>query len=485
MEQFNTVVALIGVVIIVASLLSNALDRTGIPLSAVFLALGAILGPYGLGLLDIGIDSPALRVLATLGLALVLFSDAVTTELIDIRTNWRLLIRLLGPGTLVPAAVTAVAGWLLLGLSPAAAALIGAALASTDAILLRRVLVSPAVPSTVRLALRLESGMNDIVLLPIVILAMTVLATEGLPTGARMAKSALSLLLLGPAIGAAVGWFGVTALTSVRSRGVVRRDYEALYALALAFIAYAAAESAGGSGFVAAFAAGLTVGAQDVELCDCFLEYGEATSLMLLLLTFVAFGTSLIWTGFGVIDMRTLAFAAIALTVRTFVLFALLPRKVPAADRRLIALLGPRGISSLLLSLLPVFEGMPGAERLFTITCLVVLLSILLHGTGMAILLRNRALPEVVADAPGAERVPGPGVSDALAPVPERISIEEFRRIEAEGESVVLADVRTERSYRADPRRATGALRLNPDDPVRAATALRLPRDATLVLFCA
>jgi NhaP-type Na+/H+ or K+/H+ antiporter len=479
-EHFNTIIALIGLVIIVASLLSTSLDRTGVPLAAVFLLLGAIVGPLGLGLIDVRIDSPELRVLATLGLALVLFSDAVTTELVDLRTHRRLLARLLGPGTLVPAAVTALAAWLLLDLSPAAAALLGAALASTDAILLRRVLMSPSVPATVRLALRLESGMNDIVLLPIIVLAMTILASEAAPTGVRMARSALSLLLLGPAIGAAVGWLGVTALTQVRSRGVVRRDYEALYALALAFIAYAAAESAGGSGFVAAFAAGLTVGAQDVELCDCFLEYGEATSLMLLLLTFVAFGASLIWTGLQVIDARTLAFAAVALSVRTIVLLALLPRRMHPRERRLIALLGPRGISSLLLTLLPVFAGIAGSERLFSVTCLVVLLSILLHGTGIALLVRRRTTPVVVAGASGAE-----SVAASIVAVPERITAEELKRLAAAGDPLVVADARTERSYRADPRRARGAVRLPPDDPVTAANALRLARDATVVVYCA
>ena len=89
----------------------------------------------------------------------------------------------------------------------------------------------------------------------------------------------------------------------------MRRDYESLYALGVAFTAFAAAESVGGSGFLAAFAAGLVVAALDVELCDCFLDYGQATAEMFLLFTFVAFGAWLIWTGFAVADGRTLLFA--------------------------------------------------------------------------------------------------------------------------------------------------------------------------------
>src|SRR5205823_7466730 len=112
-------------------------------------------------------------------------------------------------------------------------------------------------------------------------------------------------------------YVAITLLDQVRKRVGVRRDYESLYALGVAFTAYAAAESVGGSGFLAAFAAGLTVAALDVELCDCFLDYGEASAEMFLLFTFVAFGTSLIWTGIEIASLGTLLFAAIALIVRT------------------------------------------------------------------------------------------------------------------------------------------------------------------------
>src|SRR5688572_21411294 len=89
MDQFVTIVALVGLVIVVASLLSGAIERTAIPLVAVFLALGASLGPWGFGLVDISFDSPELRVLATLALTLVLFSDAVTLDTNEVRVRKR------------------------------------------------------------------------------------------------------------------------------------------------------------------------------------------------------------------------------------------------------------------------------------------------------------------------------------------------------------------------------------------------------------
>src|SRR4029078_4002083 len=217
----------------------------------------------------------------------------------------------------------------LLGVSWPASAILGAALASTDPVLLRSVLRFRAFPVIPRIALRIETGMNDVVLLPIVVLSIiavggSVASAPG--PGSAVARSIVGLFLLGPALGALVGWLGIILLEQISNRFTVRRDYESLYAIGLALSSFALAESVGGSGFLAAFAAGLLVSWQDVELCDCFLEYGETTAEMLLLLTFVALGTSLIWTGLTVIDFQTVVFAAIALIARTIVLYRDLSR---------------------------------------------------------------------------------------------------------------------------------------------------------------
>lgn len=496
MEHFATTIALIGIVIVVASLLSGAIERSGVPLVAAFLALGALLGPWGLGLVDVGFHSPSLHALSMLGLALVLFSDAVTIETTELRARRPLLWRLLGPGTLLPALLVALAARALLGVSWPAAAILGAAIASTDPVLLRSILRSPALPATPRAALRIESGMNDVVLLPVVVLAMLALQAEGAGrpvVAADVARSTLGLFVLGPALGATVGWLGIRLLARVRDSIGVRRDYESLYALGLAFSAFAAAEGVGGSGFLAAFTAGLLVGSQDVELCDCFLEYGEATAEMLLLLTFVALGTSLVWTGLTVIDARTLLFAVVALGARTVILYPVLGAAgVTGRDRKLIALFGPRGLSSLLLVLLPVFAGLPGAERLFMVTCLVVLLSVVVHGTIIALFLRAGAEPTRRGAAPpvAAGEAPVGATCDAPAgdgapAVPELITLDELGALQARGEPVVIVDARRESNYRASELQAAAAVRLRPEDPVRDATEQRLSQRATLVVYCA
>jgi NhaP-type Na+/H+ and K+/H+ antiporter len=241
------------------------------------------------------------------------------------------------------------------------------------------------------------------------------------------------------------------------------------------------AEAVGGSGFLAAFFAGLLVAIQDVELCDCFLEYGEATAEMLLLLTFVALGTSLIWSGLSIIDWRTSLFAVLALATRTVVLYPMLGGMgLGARDRRIVALFGPRGLSSLLFVLLPVFAGLPGASRLFEVTALVVLLSVVVHGGGIALFLRRNREPKPVD-----VRRALPVLESTDDNGNERITLDELRSARTRGEEVVIVDARADKSYRADERTAEGAVRVQPDDPVRDATELRLSQTATLAVYCA
>jgi NhaP-type Na+/H+ or K+/H+ antiporter len=507
-ESFVGALIIIGFVIVVSALLSGLVERSGLPQIAVFLALGAAIGPAGLGMLNIALDSPELRVVATLSLALVLFTDAVGLNIAEVRRHGTLALRLLGPGSLLCAALIALAGWWLLDLPAAAAAILGAALASTDPVLLRGLLRRRDIPVSARQGLQLESGLNDVVLLPILIVAMAFLNREDPLTGAGWAKLVLNLFILGPGAGVIVGLLGVAALELVRKKLGVRRDYESLYSLGLGFTAFAAAEMVHGSGFLAAFAAGMTIAALDVELCDCFVEYGAATAEMLLLFTFVLLGTSLIWSGLSHITGATLLFTALAVLVRTPVYLAsLLGSGVEARSRRLIAWFGPRGLSSLLLVLLPVFAGLPGAGRLFAICSLVVLVSVVLHGGSPLLLARSarkRALQEtgdaVVPAAPIvnqpvlacpaadtseiASRPAGPP-GDAEEIGRQQISIDELRRLWQAKVPVTILDVRTERSLEGSDLQARGAIRMPPDNVADQARDLRLNREDWLVAYCA
>ena len=316
---------------------------------------------------------------------------------------------------------------------------------------------------------------------------------------------ALQLFLLGPGAGVAVGLLGVATLDLVRRRLGIRRDYESLYSLGIAFAAYAAAESVHGSGFLAAFGAGLTISFFDVELCDCFQEYGETTAELALLFTFVLLGSSLIWSGIAVADGPVLLFALIALVVRPLAVLASLgPTRLDRKSLALITWFGPRGLSSLLLVLLPVFAGTPGSERLFSICCLVVLLSVLLHGGSLMVLGRFKGRrPEEADHAPHASDIPdvpavpnppaarsslpilNPHGEETPARIPERMDLAELQRLQARGEPVIVLDVRTSRSFEASGAVAKGAVRIDPERAVQEAERLHLLKEAWLVAFCA
>jgi cell volume regulation protein A len=190
-------------------------------------------------------------------------------------------------------------------------------------------------------------------------------------------------------------------------------------------------------------------------------------------------------------------FAVVALAIRTAVLLPVLSwAGVDSRDRKLIAWFGPRGLSALLLVLLPVFAGVDGAERLFAITSLVVLISVVVHGGGIAWYLQRAARRQARTDAapapaPAPDPAPEPAsvspdgfAGETRGAVAERISLQEFRQLQDRGEPHVLLDVRTERSYRDDPMKAAGSRRFPPDDAVRLARERRLRPDATIVLYC-
>jgi sodium/hydrogen antiporter len=181
----------------------------------------------------------------------------------------------------------------------------------------------------------------------------------------------------------------------------------------------------------------------------------------------------------------------VALLVRPVAfLTSLSPSRLDRKSLTLITWFGPRGLSSLLLVLLPVFAGMPGSARLFSICCLVVLLSVLIHGGSLMVLGRLKApsAPPTAAPAPPDRSLPiaepaGPAAPEG--PIPEQIDIPGMLRLQAAGEPVVVLDARSLRTYEADENTARGSIRLDPERSVQEAERLRLPRDAWLIVFCA
>ena len=276
--------------------------------------------------------------------------------------------------------------------------------------------------------------------------------------------------MLGPGAGIAVGLFAVVLLRFARQTIGVRRDYESIYSLGVCFSAFAAAEALHGSGFLASFAAGAIIAALDDDLCDCFVEYGETTAEMLLMFTFVLLGASLIWLGFGTLTLGVAAFVLLALMTRPVsLLLALAKEKLDHNSRSLITWFGPRGLSTLLLALIPAFDGVPNAEKLFGICGLVVLLSIVVHGGSIGFLAKIK---------------PATYKSNLRMSVKPDSESDVLIQVSDVGPHMRLADVRSERSFSESSHDLKGAVRLNPERPVDGVKRHGFAADDWIALFC-
>lgn len=456
--------ALIAVVLIVSALASGIVERGPLSFPIIFLGLGVILGQRGFGVLAVGIHDQTLEVLAIVSLALILFLDAVRLRFDEGRRAWLVPILILGPGTLLVIAIVAGMASLLLGLGLISALLLGAVLASTDPVVLRDIVRDERVPVAVRRVLTLEAGMNDIVVLPIVlILAAAARAEVG--SAGDWALFLAKILIIGPFVGFVIGGIGSWAIERVdRSMGV-RREYQALYGVGLVLASYFGGTAVGGDGFLAAFAAGIAVVVLNNTLCDCFLEYGETTAEMAMLLTFILFG-ALVSTLFGTIPiLATLALAGVVVFVARPVAISLvlLPATVSRRARAFVGWFGPRGLSSLLFALLLVNAGVPGAEQLLAIVGLVVFVSVVAHGTSatpLAAWYGREVAKETLAEE--RESTPGGLFGQTVANIP-RISVADLAAQLAGPEPPLVLDVRSRSDYLHSDERIPGSVRVLPD----------------------
>ncbi|HYI45688.1 MAG TPA: cation:proton antiporter [Actinomycetota bacterium] len=477
--------ALVAVVLTVSALAAGVVERAPISFPMIFLGLGFLLGPRGLEVMDIDVHSPALETVATLTLALVLFLDAVNLEFARERKEWMVPALSLGPGTLVIVAIVAGAGIWLLDMPPVMAFLLGAVLSSTDPVVLRDIVRDRRLPASVRQALKVEAGTNDVVVLPLVIVLAAVARGEVGGTG-DWVLFALQLLVLGPAVGFAVGAIGSSLMSRADARFGIRREYQALYGVGLVLGAYASGVAVGGDGFLAAFAAGFAVTILDRELCDCFLEFGEATAEIAMLLAFVMFGVAVSASLTLLPVWQTVTLAVLTIVIaRPLALGLLLSLRgvaLSAPARAFIAWFGPRGLNSLLFALLVVVSGVPGSELLFAATGAVVLASVLAHGitaTPVTGWYARRVAAETLAE----EREDNAsGLFISHVDDVERISVDELRAsLDGDSPPLVL-DVRSRSQYQRDAGAIPGSIRVMLDDIAEWAAVQREKKLA--VLYC-
>src|ERR687889_856320 len=185
-----------ALVLLLAVLVSALAKRTILSTAVLFLAAGFVLGPDVTGVLDVRADTPLVGTLAELALFAVLFTDGMRVGWADLRSAWRLPGRALGWGLPLTLLITAVAAHYVAGLGWSESLLIGAILSPTDPVFASALVGNEKVPARLRHLLNVESGVNDGLALPFVIVFLAVAAgSDNLHVGELALEVSLGLVL--------------------------------------------------------------------------------------------------------------------------------------------------------------------------------------------------------------------------------------------------------------------------------------------------
>ena len=381
--------AIIAAGVVLFGVASRRLEATPFTGPMIFAAFGLVIGGAALDLADLDFGHGFIHGLAEVTLVLVLFSDAARIDLRVVRRDHDLPVRMLLIGMPLIILCGSLLGLALpLGLGLWEAALLAAILAPTDAALGQSVVASPRVPARIRQALNIESGLNDGIALPLVLLfacfASLAHATEG---GRNWVVFGTMQITLGPLVGAAVGWAAARLIDGAIKAGWMAESYEGPAILGVALLAFAGAELVGGNGFIAAFVAGMVFGNQVRERCGFLFEFAEAEGHLLTLLTFLVFGAAILPEAIGHSGPMVLLYALLSLTAVRMIPIALslIGAGLRAPTVGFLAWFGPRGLASILFALFILEEAeTPGAETILVTVMVTVALSILAHGLSAA-----------------------------------------------------------------------------------------------------
>lgn len=388
----DATVAAIALLVFAWAITSGRLARYNITGPLLFAAAGYLLGNPDWGPLSVNVDTASIHVIAEITLALVLFSDAARVNVRELRRDLALPGRLLGIGLLLSVAAGALlAAWLLTGIPWALAGFIGATLAPTDAALSVQVINDERIPTRLRRALNVESGLNDGIVTPIVTVMLAIAASQiGLVTESAsfQAGSALRDLAAGLAVGLVAGAGGATLITLASRWKWTAAGGRRLAGLAVPISAFAFALDIGANGFIAAFVAGIAFGAsldREVIEVDRADELPELGGQLLALVVWFLFGASLLPVAFSHSDLRTVAYALLSLTVVRMVPVALslLRSGLDRPSVTFIGWFGPRGLASVVFALLAIEElgqSSPAVDQAVAAVALTVMLSVVLHG---------------------------------------------------------------------------------------------------------
>jgi len=388
--------AMLAVFLLIYSAVAGRIERSLISGPIVFTAAGFILGADGLGILRIHIDGEGLRLLAELTLAMVLFTDAANADFSIVKRNLDLPKRLL----LIGLPLTIVLGFVVAAvvfprLEILEMALLAVMLAPTDAALGKPVVTNPAVPPAMREALNLESGLNDGICVPIVVLLLGLAVGTQIEGGtvAHVARVVVEAIGIGLIVGLALTWLTTLMLRFAENRGWISAHWVEIPIVALAAACFAAAQAAGGSGFIACFVGGLLLSGLHARHKEELLRGAAHMGEALALLTWVVFGGIVVARMIDRITWPALLYAMLSLTVVRMlpVFLCLIGTRTSTTDKLFIGWFGPRGLATIVFAVLVLDEKLPGNDTIMLAAGWTVLLSVITHGVTANPLVRRIA----------------------------------------------------------------------------------------------
>lgn len=338
----------------------------------------------GLTIIDpLGLETPLILTVLELTLALVLFSDASRIDVARLRVGYSWPMRMLVVG--LPVAIllgAAFAGWYL-GAPLGLALLVGVILAPTDAALAEPVLESKVVPGRVRQTLNIESGLNDGLALPALLIAIGLIETE---TGAETGR-ALGLVIgqlgIGIVGGVVIGWIGAFVIGRGTEAGWMNPLHQKIAAVALALAGFSAVQLLGGSGFVATFIAGGLMSHMIKPRCDYLYDFAEEEGHSLVLVAFFLFGASeaaeLFIEGIPV-EAIVIAIVALFVVRPAAIALSLLGQRLSGRTVVFLGWFGPRGLATIVFVLVALEELGMAEPLILDVVTFTVIASIVLHG---------------------------------------------------------------------------------------------------------
>jgi sodium/hydrogen antiporter len=375
----------VGGLLLVYAALSSRLKASPVSQAMVFVTAGLLFGNRALDIVEFNVGVGVIvRHFAEATLALVLFTDAARIDLPRLRREALLPVRLLAVGLPLTIALGTVAGVLVIpGLGFWAAAALATILAPTDAALGEPVVTDSRLPSRIRQGLNVESGLNDGICVPLLIIFLTLAEADEGASDLHPLHVVAEEIGYGVVAGVLAGALAGRVLPWSRARGWMTPTWEQILGIATPLLAYAVAVALGGSGFIAAFVAGIVFRVVARSTADHATSLAEQSGELLNALTFLLFGAVVLGPVLGDLTWQIAVYAVLSLTVVRMVPVALavLGLGMRGVTVAFVGWFGPRGLASIVFVLLLVEQsGLPESTLMLTVVTLVVALSVLAHG---------------------------------------------------------------------------------------------------------